>query len=255
MIGSVEPVIETVDLSREYALGKTRVQALQGVNLTIRGGEFVALMGASGSGKSTLLHLLGCLDVPSRGKYLLEGRDTSKLSSKDRAVVRSTRLGFVFQNFFLLPDMSALDNVALPLDYQSKRSGNDKQARQKAADALEHVGLAHRSAHRPMELSGGERQRVAIARALVASPAILLADEPTGNLDSATGLDVMNLLQSLWLQGITVLVVTHDQNVAAYARRVIVMRDGQVLREEIHPEPVYRGANEEPVEGGVNVAD
>jgi len=236
------PVIRTVNLSREYRLGRTRVQALRGVSITLRAGEFVALMGASGSGKSTLLQLLGCLDLPTAGQYFLEGRDTGRLMPGERAVLRSSRLGFVFQNFFLLPDVNALENVALPLMYQKNSTG----ARERAARALAQVGLEKRAHHRPMELSGGERQRVAIARALVAKPALLLADEPTGNLDSATGRDLMALLSGLWQQGLTILLVTHDPQVAAYAQRVITMRDGQVLLDERKP----AGAN-----GGAYVAD
>lgn len=227
-----QPVIQTVDLVREYRLGKTIVQALRGVSLTINAGEFVALMGASGSGKSTLMHILGCLDIPSRGQYYLEGRDTGKLSSGERAVLRSKRFGFVFQSFFLLSDLSALDNVALPLLYQT----NPDHVRERAAAALAQVGLEKRAHHRPMELSGGERQRVAIARALVAQPALLLADEPTGNLDSRTGEEVMHLIMRLWRQGLTILLVTHDASVAGYAQRIIHMRDGMVFGKEIHSE-------------------
>lgn len=224
-----QPVIRTVDLAREYRLGRTVVQALSGVSLTVQPGEFIALMGASGSGKSTLMHLLGCLDIPSRGQYFLEGRDTSKLSSSERAVLRSKRLGFVFQNFFLLSDLSALDNVALPLMYQADVT----KVRERAAAALMQVGLEKRAHHRPMELSGGERQRVAIARALVARPALLLADEPTGNLDSRTGNEVLQLIMRLWRQGLTILLVTHDASVAAHAQRIIHMRDGVIFGEEI----------------------
>lgn len=226
------PLIQAVGLKREYLLGKTRVQALRGVDLTIHAGEFVALMGASGSGKSTLLHLLGCLDEPSAGQYLLEGRDTSKLPARERAMLRSTRLGFVFQNFFLLPDLNALDNVMLPLLYQRGLKADGKVMRQRAMEALAQVGLAQRAGHRPMELSGGERQRVAIARALITRPAMLLADEPTGNLDSATGLELMNMLTGLWSRGLTVLLVTHDPTVAAFAQRIIYMKDGLIVREE-----------------------
>ncbi len=225
-------MIQTTGLKREYLLGKTRVQALRGVDLTIQAGEFVALMGASGSGKSTLMHLLGCLDEPSAGQYLLEGRDTSKLPARERAELRSTRLGFVFQNFFLLPDLKAIDNVALPLLYQRGLKADSKVLRQRAMEALAQVGLAQRAGHRPMELSGGERQRVAIARALITQPALLLADEPTGNLDSATGLELMRVLTELWACGLTVLLVTHDPNVAAFAPRVIHMKDGLIVREE-----------------------
>jgi putative ABC transport system ATP-binding protein len=226
------PVMQTVGLAREYQLGKTRVQALRGVDLTIQVGEFAALMGASGSGKSTLMHLLGCLDEPTAGQYLRDGCDTSNLSARERAVVRSTRLGFIFQNFFLLPDLKALDNVALPLMYQRGLKDDGKAVQRRAMEALAQVGLERRAAHRPMELSGGERQRVAIARALVTRPAVLLADEPTGNLDSATGLEVMRVLVELWRRGLTILLVTHDPNVAGFAPRVISMKDGVIVREE-----------------------
>lgn len=223
-----EAVIEARDLVREFPMGATRVRALRGVSLTIRSGEFVALMGSSGSGKSTLLHILGCLDTPSAGNYRLEGRDVSKLSRREQNLIRNTRLGFVFQNFFLISSLSAYDNVALPLLYRRKSPGLDGQVRA----ALAQVGLSERSRHRPMELSGGERQRVAIARALVIQPALLLADEPTGNLDSATGTEVMSILGGLWKQGMTILLVTHDPAVAAHAERVIHMRDGQILKDE-----------------------
>jgi putative ABC transport system ATP-binding protein len=220
-------IIVADGLSREYPMGSARVRALQSVDMTIRAGEFVALMGSSGSGKSTLLHLLGCLDSPSSGRYLLEGRDVSRLSNNEKSVVRSTRLGFVFQNFFLIPSLDAYDNVALPLLYQNRPAiGEAVHA------ALAQVGLSEREHHRPMELSGGERQRVAIARALVARPAILLADEPTGNLDSATGVEIMNLLAGLWREGLTILLVTHDAQVAKYAERILHMRDGRIIREE-----------------------
>ena len=225
-------LIQTIDLAREYHLGRTTVRALRGVSVSIRTGEFVALMGASGSGKSTLLHLLGCLDEPTGGRYFLEGRDTGQLSPAERALLRSTRLGFVFQSFFLLPDVDALDNVALPLLYQGSSSSSRVAVMERAATALAQVGLAKRAHHKPMELSGGERQRVAIARALVSRPAILLADEPTGNLDSATGVEIMNLLAGLWRDGLTILLVTHDSQVSAYAERILYMRDGRIIREE-----------------------
>jgi len=227
-------VIRTEGLSRVFMLGVTRVNALQGVSLRIEAGEFVALMGPSGCGKSTLMHLLGCLDVPSEGRYFLEGRDVSTLSAQERSLLRGRRLGFVFQNFYLIPSLNALDNVALPLLYQPGTHARD--ARHKAMAALDQVGLTERAAHRPMELSGGERQRAAIARALVNHPAVLLADEPTGNLDSATGAELMAMLIRLWQDGLTILVVTHDPNVAAYARRIIVMKDGRIIREETRQE-------------------
>ncbi len=223
-------IIQTEALARDFHLGHTTVHALRGVDIAIAPGEFVALMGSSGCGKSTLLHLLGCLDTPTSGRYLLEGREVSGLMAVERARLRNTRLGFVFQNFFLLPGFSSLENVALPLIYRRAGSPSNEQA----AAALAQVGLAERAAHRPMELSGGERQRVAIARALVNQPAILLADEPTGNLDSVTSGEIMAVFQSLWQAGLTILLVTHDPQVASNAQRILYMRDGRIVREE-HP--------------------
>jgi putative ABC transport system ATP-binding protein len=231
MTGSAVPtpqaqwVIEADGLTKVYPMGSTRVHALRGASLRVARGEFVALMGPSGSGKSTLMHLLGCLDTPTSGTYLLEGRDVSGLHGDARARIRNERVGFVFQTFNLLPRLSALDNVALPLLYRG-RTGNTKQ---RAIAALDRVGLAHRTGHRPAEMSGGERQRVAIARALVAEPAVILADEPTGNLDSETGSAVMDLLTALHADGRTVLVVTHDTHVGAYAQRIVHIKDGRIL--------------------------
>jgi putative ABC transport system ATP-binding protein len=219
------PIIETEGLARTYRLGTTEVQALRGVDLTVAPGAFVALMGPSGGGKSTLMHLLGCLDTPTAGVYRLEGRDVSALSPDERARLRNRRIGFVFQTFNLLPRLNAPDNVALPLLYQ----GRVRAVRQRAAAALEQVGLTDRAGHRPSELSGGERQRVAIARALVAGPALLLADEPTGNLDSNTGREIMHLLCALHASGRTLVLVTHDAGVAAHAGRIVQMQDGQIV--------------------------
>jgi putative ABC transport system ATP-binding protein len=224
----MSPLIAARNLVREYSMGSTRVQALRGVDLSIQQGEFVALMGSSGCGKSTLLHILGCLDSPTSGHYELEGRDVSQLSRREQNLIRNTRLGFIFQNFFLISSLNAYDNVALPLLYRRKVDNLDQRVR----TALAQVGLSDRSHHRPMELSGGERQRVAIARALVIQPVLLLADEPTGSLDSATGAEVMTILKDLWKQGLTILIVTHDPVVSAHARRVINMRDGQIMHEE-----------------------
>ncbi len=220
-------VIDAQGLAKDYQMGASVVHALRGVSLQIAQGEFVALMGASGSGKSTLMHLLGCLDTPTAGVYRLEGHDVGRLSRAERARVRNARIGFVFQTFNLLPRITALDNVALPLLYRKGARG----ARAQAAAALERVGLANRANHRPNELSGGQCQRVAVARALVSEPAIILADEPTGNLDSATGAEIMQLLVEVAQQGRTILMVTHDAQVAAYARRTLAMRDGRFLRE------------------------
>ncbi len=218
-------LIETAGLTRTYRLGTTEVQALRGVSVQVASGEFVALMGPSGSGKSTMMHLLGCLDTPTAGRYLLEGRDVSRLSVNERAQVRNRRIGFVFQTFNLLPRLSALDNVTLPLLYR----GRVIDAKRRAYEALRRVGLEPRAQHRPMELSGGERQRVAIARALITDPALILADEPTGNLDSQTGKEIMHLLNELSAAGRTIIIVTHDASVAAYARRVVHLRDGQIV--------------------------
>ena len=233
-----EPIIETRDLCMVYQMDQVKVQALRNVTLNVMAGEFVALMGVSGSGKSTLMHLLGCLDTPTSGSYWLEGRDVSKLSADTRAQVRNSRIGFVFQTFNLLPRVDALSNVMLPLMYrrnEKNRSAPEAGDRTRAASALARVGLANRASHKPTEMSGGERQRVAIARALVTDPAIILADEPTGNLDSATGAEIMKLLLDLSHEGRTIVLVTHDAQVAAHAQRVLHMRDGRLL------EPVQNG--------------
>ena len=219
-------IIQTENLTRTYSLGNSIVNALRGVDLEVEAGEFVALMGPSGSGKSTMMHLLGCLDTPTAGRYLLEGRDVSTLSKDERARVRNTRIGFVFQTFNLLPRLNALDNIELPLLY----GRYDGESKKRAAQALERVGLTSRAQHRPNELSGGERQRIAIARALVTDPALILADEPTGNLDSKTGADIMHLLVELCTEGRTILMVTHDAKVAANAGHILKMQDGVILQ-------------------------
>ena len=219
-------IIQTENLTRTYSLGNSIVNALRGVDLEVEAGEFVALMGPSGSGKSTMMHLLGCLDTPTAGRYLLEGRDVSTLSKDERARVRNTRIGFVFQTFNLLPRLNALDNIELPLLY----GRYDGESKKRAAQALERVGLTARAQHRPNELSGGERQRIAIARALVVDPALILADEPTGNLDSKTGADIMHLLVELCTEGRTILMVTHDAKIAANAGRILKMQDGVILQ-------------------------
>jgi putative ABC transport system ATP-binding protein len=220
------PLIRTVDLAKDYLLGDTRVPALQGVSLEITRGEFVAVMGPSGSGKSTFMNLLGCLDHPSGGKYWLDGEAVARLSDDALAGLRNRRIGFIFQHFNLLPRTSALDNVALPLLYR----GLTLAARhERAAQRLAQVGLSERSDHHPAQLSGGQQQRVAIARALANDPALVLADEPTGALDSRTGIEIMALLQTLNRDGITIVVVTHERDIAAYASRIIAFRDGRVV--------------------------
>jgi len=220
-----QSVIETCSLSRVYPMGSIEVHALREASLHVDQGEFMALMGSSGSGKSTLLHLLGCLDEPTSGSYILEGRRVEGLSRDQRAQVRNERIGFVFQTFNLLARVSALENVTLPLLYR----GRQEKVRERALVALERMGLDQRAAHKPMELSGGEQQRVAIARAIVTNPAIILADEPTGNLDSRIGEEIMQLLVQLNQEGSTILMVTHDQKIAAYAHRTLQMEDGKIL--------------------------
>jgi putative ABC transport system ATP-binding protein len=225
-------VLRVRGLTRVYTVGRTEVQALQGVDLDVGRGEMVAITGASGSGKSTLLHLLGCLDRPTSGTYELDGIRVDALGANELADVRNRKIGFVFQGFNLLARTSALDNVELPLLYD--RSGASLDTRAQAAHALETVGLADRMDHQPSELSGGQQQRVAIARALVTRPALLLADEPTGALDSRTTVEIMELFQALNDQGNTVLIVTHEPDVSRHARRIVELRDGRV----IHDEPV-----------------
>ena len=222
-------VILTHKLTREYEMGSEVVRALRGVDIQIRRNEFVAVMGPSGSGKSTLMNLVGCLDTPSGGEYWLNGQKVSDLSDDDLARIRNKEIGFVFQTFNLLPRADALHNVELPLIYAGLDS---KTRRARAAHALEQVGLGDRMDHRPNELSGGQRQRVAVARALVNSPSILLADEPTGNLDSATGEEIMKLFEELWTAGQTIVLVTHESDIAAHAHRQIHLRDGLVERDE-----------------------
>jgi putative ABC transport system ATP-binding protein len=222
-------VILTHHITREYDMGSEVVRALRGVDIQIRRNEFVAVMGPSGSGKSTLMNLIGCLDTPSGGEYWLNGQKVSDLSDDDLAHIRNKEIGFVFQTFNLLPRASALHNVELPLIYAGLDS---KSRRARAQHALQQVGLGDRMDHKPNELSGGQRQRVAIARALVNSPSILLADEPTGNLDSATGEEIMKLFEELWTGGQTIVLVTHESDIAAHARRQIHLRDGLVERDE-----------------------
>ena len=223
------PVIRTEGLAKVYTMGTTEVHALRGVDLTVERGEFVAVMGASGSGKSTLMNILGCLDVASEGSYELDGVAVSGLGKNELADIRTRKIGFVFQGFNLLARTSALENVELPLLYD--RSGNGMSPRRQATVALERVGLADRAGHLPNELSGGQQQRVAIARALVSEPALLLADEPTGNLDTRTSVEILSLFQDLNEQGITIVLVTHEPDISQYARRIVALRDGRVIRD------------------------
>jgi putative ABC transport system ATP-binding protein len=224
------PVIAAEGLTKVYSLGKTEVHALRGVDLTVEAGEMVAVMGASGSGKSTLMNILGCLDRPTAGSYRLDGARVDELSRNELADVRNAKIGFVFQGFNLLARTTALANVELPLLYD--RSGRRLDTRRRAAEALARVGLADRAEHQPNELSGGQQQRVAIARALVTEPAILLADEPTGNLDSRTSVEILALIQELNAGGLTVVLVTHEADIARYTRRVVALRDGRIVRDE-----------------------
>lgn len=220
-------MIRLQDITKVYPMGKRELTVLREVNLHIEGGEMVAIMGPSGSGKSTMLNLIGCLDTPTTGSYYLEGREVSRLSSGELAQIRGQKVGFVFQTFNLLPRLSALANVELGLRYAS---GSD---RRRAMEALTKVGLSDRASHRPTELSGGEQQRVAIARALAKNPPLILADEPTGNLDSRSGEEVISILTSLHAeQGITLVMITHDHNIAHHCQRIIHLKDGQVVSEE-----------------------
>jgi len=219
------PLIKITNIKRDFVLGEEIVNVLKGIDLQINKGEYVALMGPSGSGKSTLMNLLGCLDTPTSGTYILNGKDVSKMKDDELAEIRNKEIGFVFQTFNLLPRTTALDNVALPMIYAGY-SKNERRTR--ATDVLTQVGLSDRIDHHPNQLSGGQRQRVAVARALVNSPSIILADEPTGNLDSKTSLEIMKLFNEIHANGNTVILVTHEEEIAAYAHRVIRLRDGMV---------------------------
>ncbi len=223
-------VVRLIDVEKTYRTGEMEVRAVRGVSLQIQRGEFVALMGASGSGKSTLMNIVGCLDRPSAGRYLLDGADVSGLERDQLADIRNRQIGFVFQNFNLLPRTSARENVELPLLYGEHRLSN-AQLREKADRILASVGLEGREDHHPSQLSGGQQQRVAIARALVNDPEVVLADEPTGNLDSRTSVEIMDIFQQLNDRGITIVMVTHETDIAAYARRNVIMRDGIVLND------------------------
>jgi len=229
----MEPLITIKDIGRKYVIGAETIHALKSVSLTINKGEFVALMGPSGSGKSTLMNILGCLDTPTKGDYILNGIDVSHMTDNELADVRNAEIGFVFQTFNLLPRNTALDNVALPLIY----AGVNKETRKaRARKALENVGLGNRIDHKPNELSGGQRQRVAVARALINNPSIILADEPTGNLDTKTSIEIMGLLEDIHAKGNTIILVTHEEDIAKHAHRIVRMRDGLIENDYANPD-------------------
>ena len=240
----MEPLITIKDIGRKYVIGAETIHALKSVSLSINKGEFVALMGPSGSGKSTLMNILGCLDTPSKGEYILNGINVSHMTDSELAEVRNKEIGFVFQTFNLLPRNTALDNVALPLIY----AGVNKQVRHdRALKALENVGLGNRVDHKPNELSGGQRQRVAVARALINDPSIILADEPTGNLDTKTSIESMGLLEDIHAKGNTIILVTHEEDIALHAHRIVRMRDGLIEND-------YANPNIQKVDRGTTVA-
>ena len=228
-----QPVISIRDLVKTYVVGEVEVRALRGVSLDVAPGEFLAVTGPSGSGKSTMMHILGCLDRPTSGQYLLDGRDVSRMSKDQLAEIRNEKIGFVFQGFNLLSRTSAIDNVELPLLYRGGKSIRTSERHRRAMEALTAVGLEKRFDHHPNQLSGGQQQRVAIARALITQPSILLADEPTGNLDTRTSIEVMGIFQRLNIdRGITVLLITHEMDIAEYGTRIIRCRDGQIVSDQ-----------------------
>ena len=224
-----EPVIQLTDITKFYKVGTQIVKALNGVDMAVDRNEFVALMGPSGSGKSTLMNVIGCLDTPTNGKYILNQKDVSRMIDDELAEIRNKEIGFVFQTFNLLPRYSALENVALPLIYAGK---NTRDRNQRAREVLEQVGLGDRMDHKPNELSGGQRQRVAVARALVNNPSIILADEPTGNLDTKTSYEIMGLIDEIHQSGNTIILVTHEEDIAQHAKRIVRLRDGEVEQDE-----------------------
>ncbi len=223
-------IIEAIDLWKEYSIGENTVPVLKGINLTVWEGEFVAIMGPSGAGKSTLMHILGCLDTPTKGRYVLDGEDVSLLDDYRLSKIRNKKLGFVFQAFYLVPWATALENVMLPFLYSDKVPPN---AQETAVRALERMGMGDRLHYKPSQLSGGQQQRVAIARALVTNPSLILADEPTGNLDSNSSREVMALFQEMNKEGHTIVLITHDREVAAYASRRVLLRDGRIFDDEV----------------------
>ncbi|SOD12986.1 ABC transporter ATP-binding protein [Pedobacter xixiisoli] len=229
-------LITIKDIGRKYVIGTEVIHALKSVSLTINEGEFVALMGPSGSGKSTLMNILGCLDTPTKGDYILNGTNVSHMTDNQLAEVRNKEIGFVFQTFNLLPRSTSLDNVALPLIY----AGASKKERDKRAQAaLENVGLGNRVTHKPNELSGGQRQRVAVARALINNPSIILADEPTGNLDTKTSIEIMGLLEEIHSKGNTIILVTHEEDIAQHAHRIVRMRDGLIEKDYVNEDVIF----------------
>ncbi len=246
-----ENIISVKNLVKVYTMGDVEVHALRGVNLDIQQGDFVAIMGKSGSGKSTFMNIIGCLDVPTKGNYLIDGVDVSSLTKDQLANLRNRKIGFVFQSFNLLSRTSALENVELPLMYNHKISS--REMRERSLNALESVGLADRAHHMPNQLSGGEQQRVAIARALVNDPVVILADEPTGNLDSRTSLEVIDIFQQLNQKGITLVIVTHEPDIASFTKRNVTFRDGKIIR-MLENERVKNG-REELIQLPVNVED
>lgn len=231
-------IIQSIDISKRYIMGTEIIDALKSVSISVNKGEYVAFMGPSGSGKSTLMNIIGCLDTPTSGTYILNHKDVSDMTENELAAIRNKEIGFVFQTFNLLPRMSSLENVALPLIY----AGYSKADRtEKAMLALKNVGLETRAHHKPNELSGGQRQRVAVARALVNDPSILLADEPTGNLDTKTSYEIMDLFDQLYTKGNTIVMVTHEEDIAHYAHRIIRLRDGLVESDKVNPNPKKSG--------------
>ncbi|MFO7828016.1 MAG: ABC transporter ATP-binding protein [Bacteroidales bacterium] len=233
----MDKVIDIKDLIKHYHVGAETIRALRSVSVSINRNEYVAIMGPSGSGKSTLMNVIGCLDTPTGGKYILNNKDVSHLSDDELAEIRNKEIGFVFQTFNLLPRYTALENVTLPLIY----AGANKEDRlAKAEETLVNVGLEDRMKHKPNELSGGQRQRVAVARALVNNPSIILADEPTGNLDSKTSMDILNLFDQIHKMGNTIILVTHEEDIARHARRIIRLKDGMIESDEMNPEPIRK---------------